>query len=257
MAAVISITPFLFSSGTAAAAPSAVSLHQPDLPAAATVWCLHNPRTFAVAAKAIGLQVGERPKYEKFNRPNGRAISIEEWAESSMPEDVQDFNAACLPAYEAFGPSGGSGGSGGVSDEEWFGLVSALAGALVGAAAATGGSAGIERFRSRRQDGSQLRKLSRDLLGAIGNLAENPSAATVDVAGVRAHTLGIALDEWQACCPDEARKAQALLKTLLGAGAPSINNPTGNDPEAKEIRKWARQIDAHVAAVARRISRFR
>jgi hypothetical protein len=221
------------------------------------VWCLHNPQTFAVAAKAVGLQVGERPKYEKFDRPDGRELSVEEWAQSSVPADVRDFDAACLPAYEAFSPSVDSDSSGGVSDEEWFGLVIALASALAGAVAATVGSAGIERLRSHRQDGAQLRQLGRDLLGAIGDLADAPSVTAVDEAALRARALNTALSEWQSSSPEEARQAQALLDKLLGGGAPSISNPTGNDPEASEINEWAKQIDKHVAAVARRVARFK
>jgi hypothetical protein len=231
--------------GIAQGAPSAVALHEPELPGAATVWCLSNPKDFADAARAVGLDIGTAQDGAAFDRPGGRTIDLQEWATSPDPDDIQDFDAACLPAYEAFGTSAAPKSD---SDDQTLDTVLSV---LLGAALATGSSVGVERWRLNRREADDLRHIGLELREAVGEYISKPSEApAIEQAKATALKLKAVLGDFDSVAPRSVDKARAAIDKLL-TGQPRIGD-LGTDTEGVELMGSVSTIRGEVKTIANR-----
>jgi len=225
--------------------PTAVALHEPELSAAQTVWCIANPNRFVTAARAVGLDVTKPDESSKIDRPGKKSLTLEEWSMSGESSDIHDFDVACLPAYEAFGPPA-SGGSGSGDDEllDWAKLIAA---GLLGGALGLGGESVGERKQRHRQDAGLLQELSGQLSRSVSAfVSADENAQLRQSAREQALALQIAIARWQERCPTEVDAVDGRLKELLGAlEAPS-----------EELNTWTTEIGTNVDRVARSVRTF-
>lgn len=267
-----------FAAGTAAVAadsPNAVAVHKRALPAAATVWCLANPKLFGIAAEAFGFEVGDAVDPEQFTR-HGKDISLLQWAASENDDNVLDFEQACEAAFVASSPSGGDlaqrhfiaeelqkldeseAGSDSDRDSE-----SGLIGVLVGAVLAGAGGLITNHRRANHDDADRLRELDAEFQSALKAHSYQWDVPTEQSARLCATVLKDALGEWMARGGSEdIAAAQQELEKMLGNDPPCIGKPEGNAPDQKrqsgvELRQGADLVHRHVAAVADKVGRFR
>lgn len=235
----------ILAGGVAMAAPSAVALHEPELPGGATVWCLNHKELFADSARAVGLDIGTAQDGATFQRPGDRTITLEEWSISPNLDDVEDFNITCLPAYEAFSPAGVRGGS---SEDN---TLTTFLSVLLGAGLATGSSVGVERWRSNRRDADELRRVSLELRGAVAEYISKPEDGPArERARAVALKLRAVLGDYDSVAPRDANQARDVLDDVL-TGNPRIGD-LGEDVDGEALMGKVSTARSRVKKVADR-----
>jgi hypothetical protein len=193
------------------------------------------------------LDIGTAGDGTEFDRPGHRTINLEEWSVSPDLADVEDFNAACLPAYEAFSPSGSSGGESGEDNLTTFLSV------LLGAGLATASSVGVERWRANKRDADELRRIGLELRETVGEYIAKPTEVSAqDRAKTTALKLCSVLVDFDSEAPKDVSRARASIDKLL-TGSPRIGN-LGSDTTGVTLMGYVSDARSHVEKVAKRAS---
>lgn len=249
----------------ASAAPNAVEVHEGSgIPSKVTAWCLGNPREFAVAAEALGINsnLTKQDKKDNFISPSGVDGVLTKWAASTKEEDVATFDSACRLAYAAFSRSE-------VRPEESEDIIDSQAfGAAFGALIALGGAAGggiwAQRRRGHEADAKELTALNDELLTAMQRYTREPYDPADGVeAGVKARALRLLLGEWRKYEGRDHNVTSALdrLEIILGENPnkplPKIgalgNSAKERTTNGQKLMADTEKIHSSVVKVAKRL----
>jgi hypothetical protein len=248
--------------------------NHPELPAAATVWCLAEPARLAEAARGLGVDVGNATAGTSFAFAGTKGDAAK-WALSADEAAASDFARACRTAFVAFRHAGiglalyglapgqlaqalESDDSNGLDEE----LLSGAGGVLLGAILAGLGGLGAAHIRVNRADAQELRQLDAEFRNAFErHVADKDDVVAMRDAQLSARLLRYAVAEWA-----PGRVAQAIPKGVpakeVEATVAALNkllDGEGSEPprigdfepgEIDLLRSWASEAHDHLAKAA-------